>query len=195
LLGRCARSIAPSRAPTDAHYAPSVHDFVPLVDPDDLPPDLRAQWDATTRPGLRDFICVMGHAPDHFRRYNEAYAPLRFDNHLGPRLTEIVRLNVARTTRCQVCVAGRVPAATEAGLTEDLIDRLGTDDLRGFTDDEVAAIEFTGKLATDHLAITAADRDAMRERFTPEQVVEMGLLTVMCLVGRFSQICGLEESP
>ena len=62
-----------------------MHDFVPPVDPDDLPPDLRAQWDATTRPGLRDFIRVMGHAPDHFRRYNDAYLPLRFDNHLRAR--------------------------------------------------------------------------------------------------------------
>ena len=69
-----------------------MHEFVPLVDPDELPADLRAQYDATTRPGLRDFILMMGHAPDHFRRYNEAYLPLRFDNHLGPRLTEIVRL-------------------------------------------------------------------------------------------------------
>ena len=42
-----------------------MHHFVPLVDPDDLPSDLRAQWDATTRPGLRDFIRIMGHAPDH----------------------------------------------------------------------------------------------------------------------------------
>ena len=92
-------------------------------------------------------------------------------------------------------MAGRVPAATEAGLTEDLIDRLGSDDLQGFTDDEVAAIEFTTKLASDHLAITGADREAMRTRFTPEQIVEMGLLTAMCLVGRFSQVCGLEESP
>lgn len=168
-------------------------DFVPLVDPDDLPDDLRAQWEATARPGLRDFIRVMGHAPDHFRRYNEAYGPLRFDNHLGPRLTEIVRLNVAQTTRCQVCVAGRVPAATDAGLTEDLIARLGTDDLTGFTEAEVAAIRFTGKLATDHLSVTAADRDAMRAHFSPAQIVEMGLLTAMCLVGRFSQVCGLEE--
>ena len=170
-------------------------DFVPLVDPDDLPPDLRAQWDATTRPGLQDFIRVMGNAPDHFRRYNEAYGPLRFDNHLGPRLTEIVRLNVARTTQCQVCVAGRVPAATEAGLTEDLIDRLGTDDLTGFTDAEVAAIRFTRLLATDHLAVTPADRERLQEHFDPTQIVEMGLLAVMCLVGRFSQLCGLEETP
>jgi AhpD family alkylhydroperoxidase len=171
-----------------------VHDFVPLVDPDDLPSDLREQWDATTRPGLRDFIRVMGHAPDHFRRYNEAYRPLRFDNHLGPRLTEIVRLNVAQTTRCQVCVAGRVPAATDAGLTEDLIARLGSADLTGFTETEAAAIRFTRKLANDHLSVTQADRDAMLAHFTPTQIVEMGLLAVMCLVGRFSQICGLEES-
>ena len=170
-----------------------MHDFVPLVDPDDLPADLRAQWDATSRPGLRDFIRVMGHAPDHFRRYNEAYLPLRFDNHLGPRLTEIVRLNVAQTTRCQVCVAGRVPAATEAGLDEDLIARLGADDLSGFTEAEVAAIRFTRLLATDHLAVTAADRDAVRAHFDPTQIVEMGLLAALCLVGRFSQICGLEE--
>lgn len=170
-----------------------MHDFVPLVDPDDLPPDLRAQWDATTRPGLRDFVRVMGHAPDHFRRYNDAYGPLRADNDLGPRLTEIVRLNVAQTTRCQVCVAGRVPAATDAGLTEDLIARLGTDDLTGFAEDEIVAIRFTRLLATDHLAVTAADRDAVRAHFTPTQIVEMALLTVLCLVGRFSQLCGLEE--
>ena len=172
-----------------------MHDFVPLVPVEELPPDLRDQWDATTRAGLRDFIRVMAHAPDHFRRYNEAYLPLRFDNHLGPRLTEIVRLNVAQTTRCQVCVAGRGPAAPEAGLTEELIERLGTDALRDFTDAEAVAIRFTRKLATDHLSVTDADRAAMREHFSPTQIVEIGLLAVLCLVGRFSQICGLEESP
>ncbi len=149
-----------------------MHEFVPLMDPDDLPPDLRAQYDATTRPGLRDFILMMGHAPEHFRRYNEAYLPLRFDNHLGPRMTEIVRLAVSQTTRCPVCMAGRVPAATDAGLTEDLIASLCTSNRDGFTD---------------------ADRDALRAHFTPTQIVEIGLLAAMCLVGRFSQIAGLEE--
>ena len=170
-----------------------MHDFVPLVDPDDLPDDLRAQWDATSRPGLRDFIQMMAHAPDHFRRYNEAYAPLRFDNHLGPRLTEIVRLSVAQTTRCPVCMAGRVRAASEAGLTEDLIAQLSSGDRTGFSPAEEAALDFSLKFATDHLSITDAERDALREHFTPTQIVEMGLLAAMCLVGRFSQIAGLEE--
>ena len=170
-----------------------MHDFVPLLDPDDLPPDLRAQYDGTTRPGLRDFILMMGHAPDHFRRYNEAYGPLRFDNHLGPRMTEIVRLAVSQTTRCPVCMAGRVPAATEAGLTEDLIASLCTSNREGFTDAEIALLDFTIKFATDHLSITDADRDALRAHFTPTQIVEVGLLAAMCLFGRFSQIAGLEE--
>ena len=167
--------------------------FVPLVDPDDLPDGLREQWAAATRPGLADFTRLMAHAPDHFRRYNEAYLPLRFDNHLGPRLTEIVRLEVATTTRCPVCIAGRVPAATGAGLTEVLIATLGTDDLGGFTPDERVAIRYVRRLATDHLAITVADRAEVAATFTPTQIVEMSLLTVMCLVGRFSQLCGLEE--
>jgi len=170
-----------------------MHEFVPLVDPDDLPPDLRAQYDATTRPGLRDFILTMGHAPEHFRRYNEAYLPLRFDNHLGPRMTEIVRLAVSQTTRCPVCMAGRVPAATDEGLTEELIASLCTSNRAGFTEAEVALLDFTLKFATDHLSITDADRDALRAHFTPTQIVEIGLLAAMCLVGRFSQIAGLEE--
>ena len=98
-----------------------MHDFVPLVDPDELPPDLRAQYDATTRPRSARLHPHDGPRPDHFRRYNEAYLPLRFDNHLGPRQTEIVRLAVSQTTRCPVCMAGRVTAATDAGLTEELI--------------------------------------------------------------------------
>jgi AhpD family alkylhydroperoxidase len=170
-----------------------MHDFVPLADPDDLPADLRAQWDATTRPGLRDFIRLMAHAPDHFRRYNEANAPLRFDNHLGPRLTEFVRLSVAQTTRCPVCMAGRVPAATEAGLTEDLIGALASGDRTGFSPAEVAALDFSLKFATDHLSITDGERDALREHFTPTQIVEIALLATMCLVGRFSQIAGIQE--
>jgi hypothetical protein len=35
----------------------------------------------------------------------------------------------------------------------------------------------------------------MAAHFTPTQIVEINLLAVMCLVGRFSMLCGLEESP
>ena len=168
-------------------------EFVPLVPVEDLPEDLRKQWDATERPGLRDFIRLMAHAPDHFRRYNEVYGEVRFGNHLGPRLTELVRIAVARTTRCQVCMAGRHPSALDAGLTEELVAEIGETERRQMTEAEHAAVAFATAFATDHLSITEADKAALRRHFTPEQIVELGLLCVMCLVGRFSALAGLEE--
>ncbi|MCD9625012.1 carboxymuconolactone decarboxylase family protein [Rhabdothermincola salaria] len=168
-------------------------EFVPLVPVEELPDDLRAQWEGTQRPGLRDFIRMMAHAPDHFRRYNEVYGQLRFDNHLGPRLTELVRIAVAQTTRCQVCMAGRHPAAVEAGLTEELVAEIGEGERRDMTEAEFAAVTFATTFATDHLSITEADKAELRRHFTPEQIVEIGLLCVMCLVGRFSALAGLEE--
>ena len=168
-------------------------EFVPLVPVEDLPADMRAQWEATDRPGLRDFMRVMAHAPDHFRRYNEVYGQLRFDNHLGPRLTELVRIAVAQTTRCEVCMAGRHPSAVEAGLTEELVAEIGESERREMTEAEHAAVAYARKIATDHLSVTEGDKVELRRWFTPEQVVELSLLSVMCLVGRFSAVIGLEE--
>ncbi|MEO5838193.1 MAG: carboxymuconolactone decarboxylase family protein [Acidimicrobiales bacterium] len=168
-------------------------EFMPLVAPDDLPADLRAQWDATTRPGLRDFMRLMAHAPDHFRRYNEVYGQLRFDNHLGVRVTELVRIAVSQTTQCQVCMAGRLQAATAEGVTEDVVCQINAAHRPDMSPAEDAAVTFALKFANDHQSITDADKQALRDHFTPEQVVELALLCVMCLVGRFSNIVGLLE--
>jgi AhpD family alkylhydroperoxidase len=168
-------------------------EFMPLVAPDDLPADLRAQWQATTRPGLRDFVRLMAHAPDHFRRYNEVYGQLRFDNHLGARVTELVRIAVAQTTRCEVCMAGRHPSAIAEGLTEDVVCQINASHRPDLSPSEDAAVNFALKFANDHQSITDADKQALRAYFTPEQVVELALLCVMCLVGRFSNIVGLLE--
>lgn len=167
-------------------------EFMPLVEPDDLPADLRAQWEATEREGLRDFTRLMAHAPDQFRLFNAAYASARFDNSLGVRLTELVRIAVAQTTRCPVCMAGRHPAAVAEGMTEELVAEIGGE-RTCMTAAESVAVDFAQKFATDHLAITDDDKAALREHFDPEQVVELALLSVFCLVGRFSMLAGLQE--
>lgn len=167
-------------------------EFMPLVDPADLPADLRAQWEATERDGLRDFTRLMAHAPEQFRRFNAAYGSVRFDNKLGVRVTELVRIAVAQTTRCPVCMAGRHAPAVAAGMTEELVAEIGG--ARScMTAAEGAAVDFAQKFATDHLSITNADKAQLREHFDPEQVVELVLLSVFCLVGRFSMLAGLQE--
>jgi AhpD family alkylhydroperoxidase len=165
---------------------------MPLVEPEELPEDLRRQWDATEREGLRDFLRLMAHAPEQFRLFNAAYASARFDNHLGVRLTELVRIAVAQTTRCPVCMAGRHGAAVSAGLTEELVGEIGGE-RRCMTEAEAAAVAFAQRFATDHLSITDEQTAALREHFDPQQVVELALLCVFCLVGRFSMLAGLQE--
>ena len=102
--------------------------FVPLVPLEELPDDLRAQWEVTPRAGLQDFLRLMANAPDFFRGFSDLNGKIRANNHLGPRTTELVRLAVAQTTRCKVCLAGRSPAAIEAGMTL-ILDRDDTEAL------------------------------------------------------------------
>ena len=90
-------------------------------------------------------------------------------------------------------MAGRDPKAVEAGLTEELVAEIGESERRQMTEAEHAAVAYVTKLATDHLSITEADKAELRRHFDPEQVVEISLLAVMCLVGRFSAVIGLEE--
>jgi AhpD family alkylhydroperoxidase len=167
--------------------------FVPLVPVEELPEDLRAQWEATTRPGLRDFIRLMAHAPDHFRRYNDVYGQLRFENHLGVRVTELVRIAVAQTTQCQVCMAGRYAPAVAQGMSEEVVCQINAAHRPDMTPAEDAAVNFALKFATDHRTITDADKAQLREHFDPQQIVELALLCIMCLVGRFSNTVGLLE--
>lgn len=167
--------------------------FVQLVAVDDLPEDLRAQHDAAVRPGLANFVRMMGNAPELFRSFTTLNTQVRSENHLGARTTELVRLAVANTTRCQVCLAGRAPAAIAEGLTEALIAEIGSESPQDMTAAEHAAVLFASKFATDHLSITESDKAALREHFDDRQVVELSLFVVLCLVGRLTMLVGLED--
>ena len=109
-------------------------DIVEPIPPEDLSPALRELFDATPRAGLKAFVQIMGHAERFHLEFSKLYAAVRFENHLGNKLTELVRLTVANTTRCPVCMAGRLPAAVEEGMTEQLVCSLDAPDEGDFTD-------------------------------------------------------------
>jgi AhpD family alkylhydroperoxidase len=170
-------------------------DLVRPVDPDDLSPELRAMWEATPRPGLKQFVQVMANAPSYHVEFAALNSRVRFENHLGNKLTELVRLAIANTTRCPVCMAGRLPAAVEEGMTEELVCRLDDVDHGDFTDAERTAIRFANKFGSDHLSVDDRDKAALRRHFTDEQIVELGVLCALCLgYGRFSAICGVSDA-
>ncbi len=151
------------------------------------------------RPGLAEFVRVMARAEPLFEAYNAAYLASRLDNHLGARVTELVRLAIANTTGCRVCLAGRHPAAVAEGMDEALVasiplllrDRELAE--APFTAAERAAVVFALKFGTDHLSVDETDQAELRAHFDDRQIVELALLCTMSLMGRFSALLGLDD--
>jgi AhpD family alkylhydroperoxidase len=176
-------------------------ELVTALPPEQLSPAMRAQSEQAERagrPGLAEFARVMAHAEPIFELYNTAYLASRMDNHLGPRVTELVRLAIATTTTCRVCLAGRHPAAVAEGMDESLvasIPLLLEGDAAGapFTAAERAAVRFALKFGTEHLSVDDSDSAALREHFDDRQIVELALLCTMSLMGRFSAMLGLDD--
>lgn len=74
--------------------------YLPLVDPADMPPALRATWEMGTPDGKR-FVGVMAHAPEHAERLFAYYNPMRYGTKLGMKLSDLCRLAaVTYDTQC-----------------------------------------------------------------------------------------------
>jgi AhpD family alkylhydroperoxidase len=107
---------------------------------------------------------------------------------LPPRLLELVRLRIAFFNQCRSCIAVRYQSAIDDGLDEDAVCSLErpaeADNLAAA---EQAALRFADLFATDHLAIDDAVYDDLREHFSEDQLVELGLHCAIALgVGRLS---------
>ena len=176
-------------------------ELVTALTPEQLSPAMREQSEQAERAGragLAEFVRVMAHAEPLFEAYNTAYMASRMQNHLGARVTELVRLAIANTTSCRVCLAGRHPAAVAEGMDEALVASIplllegdGAD--APFTPAERAAVRFALKFGTDHLSVDDGDNAALREHFDDRQIVELALLCTMSLMGRFSAMLGLDD--
>lgn len=110
-----------------------------------------------------------------------AFSQMMKDNRRLPdRLVELVRLRIAFRNQCRPCMSMRYGTAVEDGLTEGLVCELEhPQEAEDMTPAERAAVAFGDKFASNHLSITAEDRLALCEHFTPEQIVELGLLAAM----------------
>ncbi|MEA2171466.1 MAG: hypothetical protein QOF76_4766 [Solirubrobacteraceae bacterium] len=172
------------------------------IDPvavDDMTPYMRSQAQ-TVKPGGSEesraiheaWIGILANAPEHAEMFLPFYRSIRYDNRLGARLTELVRLAIAETTQCESCLTGRVPSLMAGELTETEIAAIRELDERHFSPRERAGIRFALNFGGDHHAIDAAQWDELREVFDPEEVMQLSLFCATFLgMGRLSKAVGL----
>ncbi|MGH7389553.1 MAG: carboxymuconolactone decarboxylase family protein [Candidatus Rokuibacteriota bacterium] len=87
----------------------------------------------------------------------------------------------------------RYAGARQAGLTEVKIAALDNLDSDLFSPRERAALEFAGRMATDHLEVDDGVFAELRRHFSEAEIVELGVSTALFVgFGRFNAVLGID---
>jgi AhpD family alkylhydroperoxidase len=138
---------------------------------------------------------IIGRLPAAAEALGGLTAALRSSGTLSPRLLELVRLRIAFFNQCRSCIAVRYQSAIDDGLDEGAVCSLERPaEAENLSDAERAALRVAELFATDHLAIDDAVYDELRQHFTEDQLVELGLHCGIALgVGRLSATWDVSE--
>jgi uncharacterized peroxidase-related enzyme len=151
---------------------------MPLVEPEALPPYLKAIHDATPEENwlARNFARAFAPNPDLMEAYQAFYHPWHTGRAgvLEPRLKELIRLRIATLNGCVACKTARM--APKVVAEDEAASGVDNADAAGFTARERAAIHFAEKLALDHHNIGDDDVAAMRKHFTDAEFLELAMM-------------------
>ena len=131
---------------------------------------------------------IMSRLPDVAAAVGGVTTALRETGALSPRLMELVRLRIAFHNQCRSCMSIRYQSAIDDGLTEDAVCSLEQPaEAADLSDAERAALRFADLFATNHLAIDDAVYDELRDHFSEDQLVALGLHCALCVgLGRLA---------
>lgn len=142
-----------------------------------------------------EYAQILAHRPEITAAMRELRRVMRTDRLLPDRLVELVRLRCAFWNQCRSCMATRFPEAFDDGLTEGVICSLERpQDAEDLTRAERSAIAYADMMATDHLAVTDATFDDLRQYFTEAQIVELAINVAYNVgFGRFTAVLDLSD--
>jgi uncharacterized peroxidase-related enzyme len=136
------------------------------------------------------FFRAMAHRPEVLKNFVPLYGAIMGPGAVDRRVKELVYLTCSYANECAFCTAAHVATGRKAGLTEDEMRALQTEQDHGFSAPERAAIEYARLLTRD--AAPDGSRDRLFEHFNDEQVVEITLVAAMAnFTNRFNNGLGI----
>jgi len=107
------------------------------------------------------------------------------------RIKELVYLAASFANECAYCTAAHITSAKKAGVSEEAINALQTEQNQFFSGPERAAILYSRELTREVAANETADE--LFEQFNDEQIVEITLIISMAnFTNRFNNGLGLK---
>jgi len=138
------------------------------------------------------FFRMMAHKPEVLKNFPPLYAAIVGPGATDRRTKELVYLTSSLTNECPYCTAAHRTTAKKAGVTDEEIRALETEQYQTFSEAERAAIQYARELTESASAPNTGD--ALFRHFNDEQIVEITLVTAMAnFTNRFNN--GLQLQP
>lgn len=138
------------------------------------------------------FLRTMANRAEALKTFVPFYAAVMGPGPVDRRTKELIYLACAFANRCAYCSASHTASGRKAGITDAELSALQTAQNDSFSAPERAVIQYARELT--QTADAAASRDALREYFNDEQIVEITLVAAMAnFTNRFNN--GLNLQP
>jgi uncharacterized peroxidase-related enzyme len=138
------------------------------------------------------FFRTMANRPEVLKAFVPLYGSIMGPGSVERRTKELVYLACSFANECAYCTASHTASGKKAGITEDELRALQTEQDHAFSEPERAAIAYARELT--RTAEADESRDRLFEHFTNEQIVEITLAAAMAnFTNRFNN--GLMLQP
>jgi uncharacterized peroxidase-related enzyme len=125
--------------------------------------------------GPSNFLRVLANRPQAMADFLAFYRSVMGPGSVDRRLKEIIYLAVSTVNECTYCISHHIKTAKAAGVTDEEIHALTTENDQSFSDKDQAALKYARELTR-----TAASPESLRYRlqelFSNEQVVELTMI-------------------
>src|SRR5258708_5480278 len=138
------------------------------------------------------FFRTMANRPEVLKTFVPFYAAVVGKGSVDRRIKELVYLTVSYANECAYCTAAHLASGKKAGISEEEIRALQTQQDHGFAPAERAAILYARELT--QTADGGDTPEALYEYYNDEQIVEITLVAAMAnFTNRFNN--GLDIEP
>ena len=137
------------------------------------------------------FFRTMANRPEVLKAFVPLYGAVMGPGSVERRVKELVYLTCSYANECAYCTAAHVASGKKAGISEEELRALQTEQDHSFSASERAAIEYARELT--QAADGSDSRAALEEHFNDEQIVEITLVAAMAnFTNRFNNGLGLQ---
>lgn len=142
-----------------------------LIEPTENP----ALAEIERKSGPSHFFRVMAYRPEAMEAFVGLYKRVMGSGTLERRLKEMVYLAVSCVNECDYCTAHHIQGSRAAGLSENEIYAIQSENNQSFTPKEQAALRYAREL-TRTADVEEETRYPAQEIFSPDQMVELTMV-------------------